>query len=227
VAPESLLRRRHLQIRPAQNIVDAAPIAGVNSAMITDFLLPDDSPQTRAAATVLGNFVGEPFFTELRTKQQLGYIVGSAASFSLRQRYFTFVVQSSGYAPDELQRRAETFIATLPAALAAIPDQEWQTLIAGARSQIEEKPKGIRDKAETFFARAFTYDQDWQRQQATLAALDALTKEQALAMLTQALAPETARRRTILLSSKAHEAKGAVTPTFAERSAWKAKQPFD
>ena len=227
VAPESLLRRRHLQIRAAQNVVDTAPIAGVNSAMIADYLLPDDSPETRAAAVVLGNFVSEPFFTELRTKQQLGYIVGSAASFSLRQRYFTFVVQSSGYAPDELQRRAETFIATLPAALAALPDQEWQTLIAGARSQIEEKPKGIRDKAEAFFARAFTYDQDWQRQQTTLAALDSLTKEQTLALLTQALAPETARRRTVLLSSKAHEAKGAVTPTFADRSTWKPKQQFD
>lgn len=225
--PEALLRRRHLQIPAGQNIIDVGAIAGVNSAMITDFLLPDDSPQTRAAATVIGNFISEPFYTELRTKQQLGYIVGSAASFSLRQRYLTFVVQSSAYAPDDLRQKAETFIATLPAALVAISDADWKTLLAGARSQIEEKPKGIADKAEAFFARAFNYDQDWQRQQATLAALDQLTKQKAAALLTTALSTDSARRRTVLLASKAHAAKEPVQPTFADRSAWKPQQQFN
>jgi len=226
-APEALLRRRHLQIPAGRNVVDGGPIAGVNSAMITDFLLPDDSPPTRAAATVIGNFISEPFYTELRTKQQLGYIVGSSASFSLRQRYLTFVVQSSGYAPDDLRQKAETFIATLPAALAAISDADWKTLIAGARSQIEEKPKGIADKAEAFFARAFNYEQDWQRQQATLAALDQLTKQQAAALLTTALSSESARRRTVLLASKSHASKDPMKPTFTDRSAWKPQQPFN
>jgi len=226
-APESaLLRRRHLALKSGEEVIDAGEIAGVNSAFIRDYVLPDDAPATRAAAAVLANFFGDPFYSELRTKQQLGYIVGSSAPASLRHRYFTFVIQSSGYAPDELRRRAETFIATLPAALAKVTDAEWATLIAGARSQFEEKPKSIRDKAEIFFGRAYVFDGEWDRQQASLAALAALTKEQALAVLTTALAAD-GRRRTILLNSKNHKATEEAKPTFSARDAWKRTQQFN
>ncbi len=223
----TLLRRRHLALNAGENVVDAGEIAGVNSAFVRDYLLPDDLPATRAAAAVLANFFGDPFYSELRTKQQLGYIVGSNAGASLRHRYFTFVIQSSGYAPDELRRRAEAFIATLPGALAKLTDQEWATLIAGARSQFEEKPKGIREKAEIFFGRAYTHDGEWDRQPASLAALDALTKDQALAVLNAALAADAGRRRTILLNSKSHKATEEAKPAFTARDAWKRTQQFN
>ncbi len=226
-APESaLLRRRHLTLAPKEDIVDSGLIAGVNSVFLRDYLLPDDSPTTRAAAVVLANFFGEPFYAELRTKQQLGYIVASNAGGSLRQRTFSFVVQSSGYAPDELRRRAETFIATLPAALAAVDDKQWATLLAGARSTLEEKPKSIRDKAELFFASAYSYDGDWERRQAAVNALATLTKEQAATLLTTALAPATAQTRTLLLHSQNHPPVAPITPTFTNRDAWKAERQF-
>ncbi|MGZ5062944.1 MAG: insulinase family protein [Usitatibacter sp.] len=222
----ALLRRRHMDIAAAENVIDTGEIAGVNSAFVTDYVLPDDSAATRAAALVAGNFMSEPFFTELRTKQQLGYIVGSASSASLRQRYFTFVVQSSGYAPDDLRKRAETFIATLPAALAATTDEQWKTLVAGARSKLEEKPKSIPAKAELFFDNAYDYGAEWTRREETLAALDTLTREKAVALLTDAFAPETSRRRTVLLYTQAHPMTAEVKPSFTERDPWKAKRKY-
>ena len=227
-APESaLLRRRHLAIAAKEDVVDAGLVAGVNSAFIRDYLLPDDSPATRAAAVVLANFFGEPFYTELRTKQQLGYIVGSNAGASLRQRYFSFVVQSSGYAPDELRKRAEAFIAGIPALLAAVDDKQWATLIAGARSTLEEKPKSIREKADQFFAGAFSYGGEWDRRQSAVKALESLTKEKAAALLTKAFAADTAQRRTVMLHSKNHAPAEPITPTFTDRNAWKATRKFD
>jgi insulysin len=226
-APESaLLVRRHIVIAAGEDIVDAGLIAGVNSAFVQDRLLPDDAPATRAAALVLSNFLSEPFYSELRTKQQLGYIVGANASGSLGQRYFTFVIQASGYPPDDLRTRAETFIATLPAALAALSNDEWTTLVAGARSTLEEKPKNIADKAESFFSLAYSYDGEWDRRQAALAALATLTKDQAAALLTRTLAPETARRRTILLHSKNHPPAASITPSFTDRNTWKAARAY-
>ncbi|HRE84603.1 MAG TPA: insulinase family protein, partial [Opitutaceae bacterium] len=214
-APENeLLRRRHLRIAPKEDIIDTGLVAGVNSAFLRDYLLPDDSPVTRAAAVVLANFMGEPFYTELRTKQQLGYIVGSNASVSIRQRSLAFVIQSSGYAPDELCSRAETFIATLPATLASLDTQQWATLIAGARSNLEDKPKSIASKAEHFFVSAFTFDGEWDRREAVLKALDTLTQEKAVALLNATLGTETARRRTVLLHSKDHPPTTEITPAF-------------
>src|SRR5207249_9757181 len=123
--------------------------------------LSDDAPRTRAASAVVANFFSTPFSSELRTKQQLGYIVASAASGSQRQRFFSFIIQSSTHAPDALRDRAEAVIASLPAALANVDDAKWKELVAGVRSRLEEKPKTISEKAAQFFELAFIYDREW------------------------------------------------------------------
>jgi insulysin len=97
-APGDLMHRRHLQLAAGEQVVDAGLVEGVNAAWIGDYLLGDDSPRQRAASLVLGSFVSSPFMTELRTRQQLGYIVGASASVSLRERWLTFVIQSSTHA---------------------------------------------------------------------------------------------------------------------------------
>jgi insulysin len=226
-APDgALLRRHHLDVALAEEVVDAGPIAGANSAIYLDYLLPNDSPNTRAAAVVLANFFEQPFYSELRTKQQLGYIVSSGAPVSVRQRFLTFIIQSSTHSPDELRKRAESVITTLPAQFAAVDDKQWTTLIAGARSILEEKPKGIADKAALFFVSAFTYDGEWNRRQAAVKALETLTKAEAAAVLDHALSPDTARRRAVLLHSKEHPPTTPITPTFTDRNAWKATRQF-
>jgi secreted Zn-dependent insulinase-like peptidase len=218
---EKLMRRRHLAIAPKEHIVDVGEVAGVNSAYIGDFILPDDKPETRAASVVIANFMGEPFFSELRTRQQLGYIVGSSATASQRERYLTFIVQSSGYAPDELRKRAETFIATLPDKLRATTDAQWATLIAGAKSTLASKPKSIGEKANIFFEEAYTYDGEWDRRESALAALDTLTRDRVAQILATALAQDSARRRDVLLYTKAHPLGQPVEPSFTEREKWK------
>jgi len=226
-APEpQLLRRRNVVIGPAETLVDVGEIAGVNSAIITDYVLPDDSPKTRAAAIVAANFMGEPFYTELRTRQQLGYIVGSVIGHSHHQGYFSFIVQSSGYAPDELRRRAETFIATLPERLSKTSDEQWKTLVAGARSRLQEKPKSISEKASQLFDYAFQYEGEWDRRESALAALDSLKREEVVGLLSAAFAPDHARRRVVLLHSKSHPMADVVKPTYADREAWKSGRKY-
>lgn len=225
-ASEKLLRRRHLAIAPKEHIVDVGEIAGVNSAFIGDFILPDDKPETRAASVVIANFMGEPFFSELRTRQQLGYIVGSSATASQRERYLTFIVQSSGYAPDKLRKRAEAFIATLPDKLRATTDVQWATLIAGAKSRLAEKPKSIAEKAGLFFEEAYTYGGEWDRRESALAALDTLTRDRVAQILSSALAQDSARRRDVLLYTKAHPLGEKVEPSFTERGTWKGGRKY-
>jgi insulysin len=223
---EKLMRRRHLAIAPKEHVVDVGEVAGVNSAFIGDFILPDDKPETRAASVVLANFMGEPFFSELRTRQQLGYIVGSSATASQRERYLTFIVQSSGYAPDELRKRAEAFIATLPEKLRQSSDAQWATLVAGAKSRLSEKPKSIAEKANLFFEEAYTFGGEWDRRESALAALDTLTRDRAAAILSAALAQDSARRRSVLLYTKAHPLGEKLEPSFTEREKWKGGRKY-
>jgi insulysin len=225
-AEKDLLRRRHMTQAANEHIVDSGPIEGANSALIMDYLLSDESPATRATGLVLSNFFGQPFYAELRTKQQLGYIVGSSSTASLRQRFFTFVIQSTDYGPVQLRERAEVFIATIPSLLAATTDAQWQSLIAGARSNLEEKPKSIEEKADTLFSLAYEFNGEWERRALAIAELNKLTKEQAIALLTRTLSGNQVQRRSVMLYAQKHAQGTAVTPTFADRAAWKAGREF-
>ena len=226
LADEALLRRRHLVVAPGAPVLDVGVIEGVNSAYRAHYLLPDDSARTRAAATVISNFIDTPFFDELRTNQQLGYIVGSGATGSRGQLYLLFVIQSSAFPTDELRSRAETFMATLPDRLAQLGAAEWDTLRAGARAQLEEKPTSIAEKAARLFANAYDYDGNWERQSAALAALDTLTQAEAVALLRDTIDPAKARALIALLSSADH-APSMAEPSFTDRAAWKAGQRFE
>ncbi len=220
-----LLRRKHLAMEAGETVVDTGKIAGANSAFWELCLLPNDTPQLRAAAKVLGNFLSEPFYTELRTKQQLGYIVGSGDSASLQQYLQLFVIQSSGYGPDELRQKADAFLATLPEQLAALPDDQFATLKAGAKSEFDEKPKSIAEKAARMFALGYDYDRNWERRAETLAALESLKKSDVEALLQTILDPASARRIVVLLSCEAHPG-SEIGATFTNRDEWKTTRNY-
>lgn len=225
-APEAtLLRRRHLEIAAGENVVDAGRIEGVNSAYLADYLLGDDSPRTQVAAMLAAAVISPAYFSELRTRQQLGYIVSAGAGVSTRQRYLGFVIQSSEYASDELRRRSEQFIATFGERVGALSAAEWATLKAGVRSQLDVQPKSIAERAERDFHLAYTLGGEWERRRQALAALDAMTQDELRQWLDAALGT-TARRRTVLLDAARHPPRAAGVASFTDRDAWKRGREF-
>lgn len=222
---EALLRRHHLDLTPGSPVLDTGKIKGANSAYWSLHILPSKTPRDWATSVVLGNFVSEPFYTELRTKQQLGYIVGSGGGVSGQQLQQIFVIQSSTHAPDELRAKAEVFMQTLPGKLDELSDEAFATLIAGARSQIEEKPKSIAEKASQLFANAYEFDGNWERRAEILTALDHLTKDDVARLLAKIISANSSKRIIVLLSGETHDA-SQTEPTFTDRGRWKTEQAY-
>ena len=226
LAAADRMQRRHLVMRAGEQVVDAAAIQGSNAVWWLDLALPEDTPRMRAASLAFAAFASPAVFTELRTRQQLGYIVSSGAGTSERARWLSFLIQSSTFTSSQLQQRAETFLATLPASLAALPDAEWAALKAGVQSRLEAKPTGIADRAERLFTSAYVFAGEWERQATTTAALQALTQADAARVLAEALDPATARRRTVRLDPTARPAEQPATPSFTDRDSWKRTREF-
>lgn len=226
LAAAERMQRRHLVMRAGEQIVDAGSIEGSNAVWWLDLTLPEDTPRMRAASLAIAAFASPAAFTELRTRQQLGYIVSAGAGSSERARWLTLLIQSSTFTSDELQQRAETFLATLPAALAALPDAEWAALKAGVQSRLEAKPTGIADRAERLFTSAYVFGGEWERQATTVAALQQLTQAEAARMLAEALEPGTARRRMVRLDPTTRPPKQAAAPSYTDREAWKRTREF-
>ena len=187
-----------------ENLIQAKLIVN-NSTYWQEYIMGEDSPRLRAAAIVMRNFISPPFSTEMRTRQQLGYIVSGFTTRRENLIHSGFLIQSADYNPVELRTKAEAFIATFPQQWSEVTEEQFNAYIEAAKSEVAEKDKSIAEKAGTFFSRAFQYDRDWGRQQATLAALDALTPADVAEILSATLDPRTHRLRTVLTYAAQHE----------------------
>lgn len=225
--PAAQVAERRLTVFNAGDVVvDAGRVLGNNSCIWHELLFPADTPEYRAAALVLGNFVSEPFYAEMRTRQQLGYVVWGGTSTTDRQLFAYFVIQSSDYPPDELQARADAFLGTLNEQWTAVDAEKFTALTAGVRASLLEKDKSIEERAGALFDRAYNFNGDWERKQATLAALAQLDHARVGTILQALFAPESRRVRIVLLTGRDHQIKNKISPTFTDRAAWKQTRAF-
>jgi len=88
--------------------------------------------------------MSEPAFDQLRTKEQLGYIVFTGIK-RLNQQYLALhlIVQSSHRDADFLDGRVESFIAQYRDQLKDISAEDFAANIAAVIEKLLEKPKNI------------------------------------------------------------------------------------
>ena len=177
---------------------------------------------------VLDTFVDRPFFTEMRTNQQLGYIVWAGAA-PVRDRdnaYLYFIIQSGTHPADVVEARADSFIATFVEQFDALPDDRFETIRAASIEELKQKDKTIAETAGKFNVQAFEFDGDFDHKLKTLEALESLTKEEVAALLRSALLPESRRMRTALGFAKEHASERGRESSFSDLDAWKQTRTY-
>eukprot|EP01087_Luapelamoeba_hula_P025143 TRINITY_DN9830_c1_g1_i1.p1 TRINITY_DN9830_c1_g1~~TRINITY_DN9830_c1_g1_i1.p1 ORF type:complete len:861 (+),score=158.14 TRINITY_DN9830_c1_g1_i1:22-2583(+) len=85
----------------------------VNNATASVFQIGRASYRSAAVLDLLSTIIVQPFMTQLRTQEQLGYIVHSAASDSSGVLSLMFLVQSEK-SVEYLDERIEAFVAAIP-----------------------------------------------------------------------------------------------------------------
>jgi insulysin len=178
------------------------------------------------AARVIGNLISQPFYTEMRTQQQLGYIVWAVAPEDNGQYYLFFIIQSESHPADEIREIADLFINSLPAAFDQLSDEEFAEYKASVRTELLEKPKSINEKRGLFDRLAFEYDRDFDRLQENLDALELLTKSQVGRLLSDSINPETREMVDILLFAKQHDIMEDTKASFESIDLFKTGRNF-
>ena len=88
----------------------SADAENINSAVMARYYVgggADDSAQLEAKTGLLGAMLSNPVFDELRTRQNLGYVV----QLIPEGFYVTVVVQSSEYGANVVEERIDGFFA--------------------------------------------------------------------------------------------------------------------
>ncbi|KAJ4834406.1 hypothetical protein Tsubulata_007349 [Turnera subulata] len=103
-----------------------------------------ESIKMKALLDLFDEIVEEPLFNQLRTKEQLGYVVECSPRVTFRVYGFCFCLQSSKYTPVYLQGRTESFINGLDELLEGLDDASFENYKSGLMAKLLEKDPSLQ-----------------------------------------------------------------------------------
>ena len=171
--------------------------------------------------------IEQPFYTEMRTNQQLGYIVWSYPRGYDDTYYLNFLIQSGGYSANELASRANSFISETPSFIRALDDATFQGLIESSIEQLDKKPMSISERARKHKTLIFERGADFLRDQKTISALKLCKKDEVADYLEKTIAKETRRMVDILAFAENHAIGSKTKSSFNDLKDWKSTKVYD
>ncbi|CAA0838104.1 Insulinase (Peptidase family M16) family protein [Striga hermonthica] len=107
--------------------------------------------QLKALIDLFDEIVAEPLFNQLRTKEQLGYVVDCGPRVTYRIIGFCFRVQSCEYNPGYLQGRIESFINGLEEMLNELDHESFDNYKNGLTGKLLEKDPSLLYETNRFW----------------------------------------------------------------------------
>ena len=167
-------------------------------AMVLYYQAQTDDTSEKVQMMVLNHLINQDYFNELRTKQQLGYLVGAGyAPFNTRAG-IAFYVQSPKHSADEILQRHQQFINNYVPQVNSISEQQWLDTKAGLVTHIAEKDKNLRLRSQRLWLAIGNRDTEFNMQRQLLEALDKLSLAQMQQYITETFSEN--RPRIELLS---------------------------
>jgi secreted Zn-dependent insulinase-like peptidase len=107
----------------------------------------DQSWAERARYGLLAHMVSSPYFNDLRTERQFGYVVSAGAWVRMNTPGIYFVVQSPVVPPAVIEAATDEFLAGFEERLAGMGDTEFENERAGLLSLILEQDKNLAERS--------------------------------------------------------------------------------
>ncbi|KAJ4719217.1 Insulin-degrading enzyme [Melia azedarach] len=157
--PTELRHQEHvICLPPSANLVRNVTVKNkceTNSVVELYFQIEQEkgmeSIKLKALVDLFDEIVEEPCFNQLRTKEQLGYVVESSPRVTYRVLGFCFCVQSSKYNPIYLQQRVDNFISGLEELLEGLNDETFENYKNGLLAKLLEKDPSLTYESNRFW----------------------------------------------------------------------------
>lgn len=107
---------------------------------------------SRARFAFLRHLLSQPFYEELRTRQQLGYFVFSYSIDAIQVPSVVLALQSPSAGPAQMLSAVEKFLAEFEPTLIDMSDEEFQRNIDAFASEVEERDNRLRERTNRYWA---------------------------------------------------------------------------
>lgn len=122
-----------------------------DSATILYLQGDDQSTQTRAATALLSEILSAPFYTQLRTEQQLGYIVFATPMPLRKVPGIAFIVQSPASSPEAILESMRGFLSNFRSQLEKIPKEKMAQFKSSVVARINAQERQLQELSNRFW----------------------------------------------------------------------------
>ncbi|EAS04318.1 insulysin, insulin-degrading enzyme (macronuclear) [Tetrahymena thermophila SB210] len=122
-----------------------------NSYISSIFQFENSSIKNDVLMKLIDNFLEEPFYTSLRTEQQLGYIVWSMTCAERTVIYVYFQIQSDVKPPQYLSQQIEAFVDEMLEEVSEMKDEDLDIIKESVENDLREQPHSISQEALRFW----------------------------------------------------------------------------
>jgi insulysin len=224
---EETFELAYLQLEKSEDIQYIDDLLVNNSCFFRQYEIGEDSPKTRAMSMVIDKVLQQPFYTEMRTNQQLGYIVWSYTRNIKKTYFLNFLIQSGVYAGDELDKRADKFIySSAENEIVKLDENTFKQIIESCVEELEKKPMSISEKATKLKRAIFEYDINYLRDEETIEALNQINKEDVLSLFNEVISPKSRKMINIVTFAENHKNTSSLKSSFTDLKKWKSSRIY-
>ena len=146
--PEEDRYEEVVKVLPAnKKILFSSKTPDNNNSIYYSLQVGERTFEEQALTSMVASIVDSDFYTQMRTNQQLGYIVWSFQSRVEERLFFKMIIQSAGYGPFELQKRIEAWMKQSGKLFKELSDQEFEKHRKSLIVSLEKKGDSIAEVA--------------------------------------------------------------------------------
>lgn len=153
-----------------------------NNAVVNAYQFGVPDVADRVKLLMLGKMISQPAYDELRTKQQLGYVVFATMMPQLRVLELVMIVQGAKKAPDDIDARIEDVLGSFVHTLHNISAPAFKNWKASLRSTIDSKDANMGQEADRVWSQIASDELCFNRKQMALDYLDSFETPAELAV---------------------------------------------
>ncbi len=185
-----------------ERILFSREIPNNNNALTYTLQVGEMDLPTHAKASLVRSIVESDFYTQMRTNQQLGYIVASFNHRSRDRLFFSFLIQSAGHGPLELKARVESWMKQSHHLFDALTDEEFEKHRKGLIVSLEEEGDSIAEVAGELYDYATREKGNFRYHEQLVEAVKKLKKSDVVSEARRILSDPKTPRTVILIRAR-------------------------
>jgi len=194
MGPSQLMKEREVELRNQHSIYTMTNSVHRSSCIENYYQCGMQDTRQNMLLELFSQIINENCYNQLRTQEQLGYIVFSGVRRSNGAQGLRVIVQSDRH-PVYLDQRIESFLDSVNKSLEEMEDDEFKQHVEALATKRLEKPKKMGVRNGRFWSEILSQHYNFNRDEIEVECLRQLTKEDISSFYKQFITDSDGRRK--------------------------------